>query len=226
MPPNAPDASDGDSGHRRLRGGRSRLAGIRKDRRNKDPETRERIMEAALATSGELGYRQATVAATVERYGGYRLQFYEQFGSYADSYAAAHAVHTERLTERLLGAGAVAEAWRAGLRAALEELGSFACGQPALARGLLAEVHVAGNPALVRRQQGLERLSRALDSARRETGSRHSPPPLTAPFMVSAIESSVVRALTKDEPQRFVQAIPEIEQMISAAYFGRPLHQV
>jgi len=178
-------------------------------------------MEATLVATGELGYRKATVAAVLDRYGGHRLQFYEQFGSLGEAYAVAHATHLQRLAERLLRAGAAGRDWRAGLRAGLEELGAFATEQPALGRGLLLEVHVAGAPATGQRQEVLERLSRALDSARRETGSRHSPPPLTAPFMVSAIEWAVVRALAKGEPQRFEQAIPELEQLALSVYFDQ-----
>jgi AcrR family transcriptional regulator len=224
MPSNAPDASDADAGRVRASDApRSRRTQVRATREGKDPQVRERIIEAVLVASGELGYRRATVAATIERYGGHRLQFYEWFGSFAECYAVAHAVHAERLTARILKAGAGPEDWWAGLRAALEELDIFARTKPALARGLLAEVRVAGEPALVQRQKGLERLSRALDSARRETGPRHSPPPLTAAFMVSAIEACMVRALTKCEPEGFHRAIPELEQLIGAAYFGRPL---
>lgn len=73
---------------------------------------------------------------------------------------------------------------------------------------------------MAKRNELLERLSQAVDSARRESESRHSPPPLTALFMVSAIEASAVAALLSDEPQRFGEAVPELAQMIVGAYFG------
>jgi AcrR family transcriptional regulator len=199
------------------------LARIREERLHDDPELRERIMEATLVVAGELGYRHSTVAAVLGRYSGYRLQFYRQFGSLGEAYELAHATHCERLATRLLETGAAGSSWRAGLRAALAELGRFVREQPELARGLLIEVHVAGGPALERRKEVLERLSRAVDSARRETESRHSPPPLTARFMVSAIESAVVRALARGEPERFERAIPELEQLVSSPYFGHRL---
>jgi AcrR family transcriptional regulator len=183
-------------------------------------------MEATLVASGELGYRRVTVAAVLEGCGGYRSQFYQQFASLGEAYVIAHATHLERLATRLLRAGAAGPSWRAGLRAGLEELGAFATEQPALGRGLLLEVHVAGTPATGQRQEVLERLSRALDSARRETRSRHSPPPLTAPFMVSAIEWAVARALGKREPEQFEQLIPELELLVLRAYFGESVGQV
>jgi len=185
-----------------------------------DAELRARAMAAALLACGELGYRNLSVAAVLERSGGYRRQFYRLFGNVSECYAAAFELHSGLLVERLLRAGAAAPDWSAGLRATLEELSRFASERPAFARGLLAEVHLAGSPALDRRREVLERLSRALDSARREIVSRHSPPPLTAPFMVGAIESSVVRALLKDEPEQFEREIGDLEQIIASVYFG------
>jgi AcrR family transcriptional regulator len=219
MPDNAADRNDSGAG----RGGapqRRPLAEVRKEARGRPSPLREQIMDTTLRASAELGYRNLSVAAVVQRYGGHRGQFYKQFANLGESYATAHAAHAERLQRRLLSAAATASSWRAGLHAALEELGSFANAQPLLANGLLIQVHVAGGPALTRRKEVLERLSRALDSARRETRSRHSPPPLAAPFMVSAIEAAVVRALVKEKPEELRKALPELEPLISSVYFG------
>jgi AcrR family transcriptional regulator len=199
---------------------RRSLAEIREKARAKPSPLREEIMAATLAASGELGLRRLTVQAVTERYGGYRLQFYQHFASLRECYEEAHAVHLAKLESRLLAASAAAEGWRPGLRAALEELARFVGEDPALARGLLVEVHVAAGASIAQRQEVLERLSRAIDSARRETsGSRHSPPPLTAPFMVSAIEAAVVRALMKGRTEELETALRELEFLVSSAYF-------
>jgi AcrR family transcriptional regulator len=221
MASNDPDASEraaarAPTGHE----SKGELAAVRARRRHENPDLRDQIMAATLTAGGELGYRKLTVAAVLERYGGYRLQFYTYFGSLQECYVAAHAAHLQRLADRLLAAGARAGSWQAGLRAGLAELGCFAREDPLLARGLLVEVHVAGPPAINYRQEVLERLSSALDSARRETRSRHSPPPLTALFMVNAIESTLLRALAEGEPDRFMEAAPGLEQIITVAYFG------
>jgi len=182
-------------------------------------------MEATLLVAGERGYRHTSVAAVVERYGGYRLQFYREFKNLDDAFAGAYEAHADRLTGRLLAAGAAAAGWREGLRAALGELAEFLTAQPLPARGLLLEVHVAGGRALAHRNEVVERLSRAIDSARRETGSRHSPPPVTGRFMVSAIESVAIRALAAGKPESFAEATPDLEQVICTAYFGDELER-
>lgn len=109
----------------------------------------------------------------------------------AGCYAAAYEVEAERLYAALLGAAAGDPSWRCGLRAALRQLPRVAGEQPLLARGLLIKDHIAGGPALAKREEMLERLTRLLTGR-----SRHSPPPLT-PFMVSAIEVSVYMALER-----------------------------
>lgn len=196
------------------------LARIRGGQTQRDAEMRERIMAAMLCACGELGYRKVAVRKVIERYGGNRVQFYREFGSKAECYAAAYAAEAERLGGTLLGAAAAEPSWRGGLRAALGELARFACERPLVARGLLVEVHVAGDPALAQRKEMSERLTRAIDGARRETESRHSPPPMTALFMVSAIDAAVCAALEKGEPQSFAAAVPELAQLVVTAYFG------
>jgi AcrR family transcriptional regulator len=177
-------------------------------------------MEAMLLACGESGYRGVTVESLVERYGGYRAQFYRLFPSLDQCYLAAYEWQAEGLCAEIMRSGASAPSWSEGLRAALEALATFVGERSLTARALLIDVHVAGEPALARRKEIYERLSRAIDSARRETGSRHSPPPLTALFMLSAIEAAVVSALVAGQPERFAEAAPELAQMVSSAYFG------
>lgn len=181
---------------------------------------RERIMEATLEVCGERGYRDATVQDVIDRYGGYRHQFYRHFASKDECYIAAYEFEVERRYGALQALAVAAPSWRRGLVAMLYGLADFLCERPALARGLLVEVHVAGGPALLKRLEVFERLTRAVDSARHETESRHSPPPVTATFMVGAIEAAVTSSLSRLTPQDFAAAVPELAHMILAAYFG------
>jgi AcrR family transcriptional regulator len=208
----------------RLGGGetmRPKLAQIREEQARRDSPLRRQVMEAMLCACGERGYRKVSVQDVIERYGGYRLQFYTLFASKAECYAAAYDLHAELLCDELLGAAAARGGnWRERLVAALDALASFAVEQPLLARGLLVQVFVAGEPAMGKRSEMIERLSRAMDSARRETGSRHSPPPETAPFMIGAIESAVVSALAQgSEASLAERAMPELARIAGSLYF-------
>jgi len=222
MPRNASDATSGASAYRepQLATPRRELGRLHESETRETARVHAQIMEAMLTVSGEIGYRNVAVRHVLDHYGGYRLQFYRHFEGKADCYAAAYADAVERLYAELIDAGASGESWGNGLRAALERLANFVTERPSFAKGLLIEVHVAGGPALAKREEVFERLSSALDRARRETKSRHSPPPVTAAFMIGAIEQSVAFALTRGEPEAFALAIPDLTEIATTAYFG------
>ncbi len=177
-------------------------------------------MEATLTACGDVGYRGVTVDDVTERYGGDRAQFHSHFANLKECYAAAYEAEVGRLCAEILRAGAAEPTWRDGLHAAIVVVARFVSERPLVARALLVDVHLAGEPAGNLRKEMLERLSRAIDSARRETESRHSPPPLTALLMVSAIEVAVVAALVRGEPGSFAESAPELERLVLGAYFG------
>ncbi len=186
-----------------------------------DAQVREQILDAMLATCGELGYRTTTVKEVYRRYGGYRAEFYRHFANKPECFAEAYEAAIERLCRRLARACETADGWADGLRAALEELAAFISERPEEAAGLLVEAHVAGGLVRAKREEVFERLTRAVDSARRETsGSRHSPPPITARFIVSAIEESVVTALASGAPRDFAAAVPSLAWLSAFFYFG------
>jgi AcrR family transcriptional regulator len=199
---------------------RGELARIRDSRDQEAEKTRRQILEAMLAVCGEKGYRRVAVQDVIDRYGGNRVQFYRHFSSKSDCYAAAYEDQIERLRERVFAVSRAEPAWRLGVRAGLGELASFAEANPPLARGLVVEVHVAGGVALHKRAEVCDRFGRAIDVARRDPAPSHSPPPITARFMVGAIESSLNDALAAGTPQAFSAAVPELTHMVVSTYLG------
>jgi AcrR family transcriptional regulator len=199
---------------------RGELTRIRESRERQAQETRDEILRAMLTVCGEKGYRQVAVQDVIDSYGGNRVQFYRHFASKADCYAAAYEHEVGRLVERVLAAARAEPVWRLGLRAGLGELAAFAEAAPSLARGVVVEVHIAGGPALKKRAEVCERFARAIDAGRGDAGPAHSPPPITARFMVGAIESSLADALGAGQPQAFSAAIPELAHMVVATYLG------
>src|SRR5258708_1165598 len=138
-------------------------------------------------------------------------------GDPAAGAGAAAGQHWPRRAAARAGGGR----WRGGVGAGVGGLSCFVEAEPVLARGLLVEVHVAGGAALEKRGEVFERLSSAMDGARRETsGSRHSPPPIAAAFMVGAIEEAVCAELVTGTPERFTAAVPQLAQMVVNAFFG------
>lgn len=198
---------------------RGELTRFDESRERQAEEVRRRIVEAMLEACGEKGYRRVAVQDVIERYGGHRVQFYRYFASKADCYAAAYEDEIGRLRLRIAEAAEAETGWRPQLRTGLDELARFAEERPLLARGLLVEVHVAGGPALRERAEIHGQVVSALDGGRSEAPAG-SPPPITAQFMVGAVESTLTGALAAGEPQAFAAAVPELTHMIVAAYLG------
>jgi AcrR family transcriptional regulator len=190
-------------------------------RRKDDAQVRKILELAALEASGESGYRELTVQGIVDRAGLDRRRFYRCFEDQWACYAAAYADTVDELVADLRHVAKRQEGWLPALRAALAGLGTFLEAEPMLARGILLEVHVAGGSAVAKRDEVFERLSRAIDSARRENESRHSPPPIAARLILNTIEATVSRYLVIGEPEQFADAVPDLLYIAVSIYFGR-----
>lgn len=181
---------------------------------------RERLLEAVLLVSGERGYEHISVQHVIERASVSRATFYKHFEDKEDCFARAYHDAANWLCRRLVGVARRQPTWRQGLRAGTAELLEFCANQPALARALLVEAHAAGGAALAEHDLLMERLSRAIDGARREIPSRQAPPPVTATFMVGAIETLVRAKLMSDEPETAPEMLPGLLHFVVMQYFG------
>jgi AcrR family transcriptional regulator len=197
---------------------RGELDRLEKARREASERVRAELESAALRGSAELGYAKLSVQAVLDRAKVSRSRFYREFDNLGACYASAYAKEIDLLSERLLsGCGD----WEGGLDQALRVLQELVEENPLLARALLVEVHVAGEPAIAKKREVWERLSHALDGARRETPRpRHSPPPLTAAFMLSAIECAVCDFLLGGRSDDFAQTLLELRDLLVETYFG------
>jgi AcrR family transcriptional regulator len=181
---------------------------------------RDRILQAMLVASGELGYEQVAVRHVIERAETSRATFYKHFEDREDCFAQAYAGAGEWLYHRLTGVAKRQPAWREGVRAALAELLEFCANQPAMAKALLVEVHAAGERALAQRRDLMERLSRALDGARREIPSRQAPPPITSDFIVGAIDTLLAAKLLDGDGVHAPEMLPGLLHFVVMQYLG------
>lgn len=183
-------------------------------------QPRERILEAMLAVSGERGFEQTAVRHVIERAQTSRATFYKHFADREDCFAQAYAATTEWLYRRLAAAARRQPTWREGLRTALAELLEFCANQPAIAKALVVEVHSAGERSLAQRRDLMERLSRALDGARREIPSRQAPPPVASDFIVGAVDTLLAAKLMDGDAARAPEMLPGLLHFIVMQYLG------
>ncbi|HEX4668618.1 MAG TPA: TetR/AcrR family transcriptional regulator [Solirubrobacterales bacterium] len=181
---------------------------------------RERLLEGVLLVSGELGYERVAVKDVIQRARASRATFYKYFEGREDCFAQAYGDASQWLYRRMIGAANRQSSWREGLRAAMAEMLEFCANQPAIAKALFVEVHAAGERALAQRADLMERLSHALDSARREIPSRQAPPPVTSTFMVGAIDTLVCAKLMDDEAAKAPEMLPGLLYFVVMQYFG------
>jgi AcrR family transcriptional regulator len=173
-----------------------------------------------LLTVGARGYEKATVGEVAERSGISRDQFHRRFGSKDECFGQAYEEAAERLCEDLLAAGRGADSWRLGFRAALAELLRFVAEQPLLARALLIEVRAARGKAWAAHQRMVERLIAAVDSAREDPGVLPSASPVTAGFMVGAIEESIGLEIGAGRAAKVGSLLPDLSHLVVLNYFG------
>jgi AcrR family transcriptional regulator len=180
----------------------------------------EGVLEAMLLTVGARGYDQTTVQEVVERSGVSRDHFQRRFGGKEECFGQAYEAAADRLCEELLQAARAAATWRLGLRAALAELLRTVAEQPLLAKALLIEVRAARGTAWAKHQQVAERLLAAVDSARSEPDALPSTSPMTAGFMVGAIEESISLEIGAGRTATVERLLPDLAHLVVLNYFG------
>ncbi len=173
-----------------------------------------------LLSVGARGYDKATVQEVLERSGISRDRLQRRFGGKEACFAQAYEMAADRLCAEVLEAGREAESWRAGFRAALAKLLGTVAEQPLLAKALLIEVRAARGQAWAKHQQLIERFARAVDSARHQPNARATVTPLTAQFVVGAIEESLAGEIAAGRAATVERLLPDLAHLAVLNYFG------
>lgn len=181
-----------------------------------------RDLKALLIAVGELGYREAISADAAARVESKPPEFERYFANAEDAFAAAYEAGSECLCERLIAAAAAEPGWVQGLRGALVTLFELVIERQAIARALLVEVHAAAGRTSTKHKEVIERLSHALEGARRETESRHSFSPLTGALILGGIEWAVGDYLQRRDrdPEQLWAMLPDLMHFAVLPYRG------
>ena len=185
-----------------------------------DRDSDREVHEAVLTAIGELGYAKATVREIVARAGITEDRFQRHFGGKERCFAAAYSEAAERLGDNLLGACEEAAGWRAGFEAALAGLLRFVAEQPAAARSLLIEVKAARGEAWAKHQEVVERLTEAVGAARDQPGARPNASPMTAGFVVGAIEESLCIEIAAGRAAEAERLLEDLTRLAFLQLFG------
>jgi AcrR family transcriptional regulator len=178
---------------------------------------RAKIMRAMLLSSGEVGYRSVTVRLVCERFGGSAADFYAEFSGTSDCFVAAYEAEAERVSSRLQSCIELHGPCRHRIEAALRELIALAVDEPAVARALFVEVHVAGGEALDLQRRILRRLVGAVE-ARGAEAAGPATPALTGEFIVGVVEQAITSSVARDRLDELHEAAPELAMILGRFY--------
>jgi len=173
-----------------------------------------------LLSVGAHGYEKATVQEVLERSGISRDRFQRAFGGKQACFARAYEMAADRVCAEVLEAGHGAESWRAGFRAALATLLRAVAEQPLMAKALTIEVRAARGEAWAKHQQLVERFAVEIDRAREEPGARPGAGPLTAQFVVGAIEEAICAEIGAGRTAAVERLLPDLAHLGVLQYFG------
>ncbi len=174
-----------------------------------------------LELVGEREYPNVTIAAVLTRSGSNRTQFYTAFGGKEECFMVAYATAVDGMVAELLACWSDDAPWSNGMRKALERLAAFLADEPALSRGVFAGARVAQGRFADKREEALQRLTRAVDRARADIpASRTPPPPITARFIVGAIETGVVKFLVDPDDDDFGERLADFVYFSIDLYLG------
>jgi AcrR family transcriptional regulator len=181
---------------------------------------RARMMAAMAEVCAERGVANVTVAHVVARAGVSRRTFYEQFSDREECFLAALDEAIECAERRVLPAFVREERWRRRVGAALLALLEFLDDEPHMAGLLIVESLGAGERALARRRQVLERVHAAVDEGRCEARGGAALPPLTPEAAVGGVLSVLHSRLCERNRGTLVPLAAQLTSMLVLPYVG------
>lgn len=171
--------------------------------------------------SGARGYRALTVEEVAAVADTTPARFSALFVDLEDCYATAYEEWAVAFARNLLRSCQKHRNTAAGFRVAMEWMVRYARAEPITAKGTIGQATLAGERVQAARQELLERLSQAVDSARVKSGSFHpSPPPVTASFVIGGITWAVESTMRSSDARFLAKQAPDLVFFAVLPFFG------
>jgi AcrR family transcriptional regulator len=185
-----------------------------------EPEMRERLIEATIAETFELGHTGVTVEQIVRRAGVSRDTFYPHFDDEGAALVAAQQSRFDRYVDRLLGTCRIQPTWPLKVKVGIGATLDMAAASPADARFLTETslglwILAGGIP------ESRDRLARFLIPGRAETAYGKELPGLLESVLVTGIATTISAQLRAGEAKRLPTLAPELTELVLTYYLGR-----
>jgi len=170
-----------------------------------------------IRVAGKKGYTATAVADVTAEAGASRTTFYKHFSDKRECFLAAYDVAVEKILATAEFACAEGNDWPDCVRRALAAVVGLFAAEPALGRTAIVEVASAGPDARQRYSAAIARLSRLLESGRRNEPAL---PPNTSLMAVGAIAGLVLDELRENRSGSLPNLLPELEFALLVPYLG------
>lgn len=187
----------------------------------KTTEDRERLIDAAVGETVEVGYGAVSLEGIIRRAGSSRASFDAQFASKQTAVEAAYRCRFEHYLGRLLRACEAQSEWPLKVKVGIGVTLDMAAASPVDAQFLVVETMAVGDDFLRQVLDSRDRLARLLVSGR--TGTLHGAelPGITEAVLVAGIAGVIAAQLRAGESEHLPAVAPQLVELTLTPYLGR-----
>jgi AcrR family transcriptional regulator len=187
----------------------------------KTKEARDRLIDAAVAETVEVGYSAVSVEAIIRRAGGSQASFDAQFAGKQAAIEAAYRCRFESYLGRLLRACEAQSEWPLKVKVGIGVTLDMAAASPVDAQFLVVETMAVGDEFLRQVLDSRDRLARLLISGRTKTEHGAELPGITEAVLVAGIAGVIAAQLRAGEIEHLPAVAPQLVELTLTPYLGR-----
>jgi AcrR family transcriptional regulator len=182
---------------------------------------RHRIAAGMIATVGEHGYHDATVARVVDAAGVSRRAFYTHYSSKEECYLETYDMIAAFFRETVADATTGDEPWPERVRAKIAAMLEVFAANPDLARFTLVAPTRAGDKIAERYRQGVANVLRQVKEGMPPPPEVEPPPENVQFSLVAGMATLIVNRVEAGEGERLPELVPHLVEYLLAPFIGR-----
>jgi AcrR family transcriptional regulator len=187
----------------------------------KTQEGRDRLIDAAIAETVEVGYEAVSVEGIIRRAGSSRAAFDAQFADRKAVVEAAYQGRFERYLGALLRTCRTQSDWPLKVKVGIGVTLDMAAASPLEAQFLAVESMNVSDDFLQRVLDSRDRLARLLINGRTQTPHGAELPGITESVLVAGVAGVISAQLRAGEAKHLPAVAPQLVELTLTPYLGR-----
>jgi AcrR family transcriptional regulator len=182
---------------------------------------RERLVDAAVAETVEVGYHALSVERIIRRARASRTTFYSHFTDKQSVVEAAYQFRFERYLGRLLQACQAQPNWPLKVKVGIGVTLDMAAASPVDAQFLVVEAMTVSGDFLRQVLDSRDRLARLLVTGRDGAPPGIELPPVIEPLLIGGVAGVISTQLRAGEAKHLPTVAPQLVELTLTPYLGR-----